>query len=365
MDEIILKTYKTFGYPSTNVLCKILRKEHDKITLKDIEKVIKKQEPYQIHKKVKSSVQSHIVAFNFNEIVQMDLIDLSTYATTNKSFKWLLIIEDVFSRKAFGYALQNKLGSTVLEAFKLYVDDNGFPRELISDNGKEFVNNNFQEYVKGKVYHKLVEPNYHKTLGIVDPLCRTLKEKLFRYFYAENTTNWIDKIDQLIVSYNNTPHRSLGYLSPNEVKDNAQYVQKLNQDKLKETKQSTHKFAVGQYVRYKLKKAIFDKGYLRIWSSEVFQIKEIKGVNAVLNNDKTYKLSNLQIVEKPDEPLDEEKKNEEEDEVQIPREDEVRKVENVAREKRYLRKEGVNPENIIEDPNDHLFKRTTRSSVRK
>jgi hypothetical protein len=105
-DTTILKKYKDFNYPSANVLHKLLKKEHENITLKEVETVLKKLEAYQIHKKVKSKVQSHIVAFHFNEIILVDLINLSTYATTNKNFKWLLIIEDVFTRKAYGYALK-------------------------------------------------------------------------------------------------------------------------------------------------------------------------------------------------------------------------------------------------------------------
>ena len=95
-----------------------------------VETLIKKQETHQIHKKIKSKIQSHIVAFHFNEIILADLIDLSTYATTNKNYNWLLIIEDVFTRNAHGYALKNKMGSTVLDAFKLYVNANGYPHEL-------------------------------------------------------------------------------------------------------------------------------------------------------------------------------------------------------------------------------------------
>ena len=78
----------------------------------------------------------------------------------------------------------------------------------------------------------MVEPDYHKTLGIVDRLCRTIKEKLFKYFTDKKTTNWIDIIDQLMETYNDSPHSSLGGITPNDVEDNRQFVIELNKKNL-------------------------------------------------------------------------------------------------------------------------------------
>lgn len=91
-----------------------------------------------------------------------------------------------------------------------------------------------------------------------------------------------------------------------------------------------------------------------IWSNDYYQIESIHGVNAILRNGKSYKFNNLQIIEKPDEEIRDDK--------QI---DEVKRTEAVNKHEKYLNKEGINVNKIIDDPYDRLFKRTTRSSVKK
>jgi hypothetical protein len=98
MDKIILDGYKQYNYPSANVLYKLLDAKKKNITLKNIQDVINKQKSYQLHKKVKNKVSSHLVAFRSNQIILADLIDMSTYETTNKYYKWILVIMDVFDR---------------------------------------------------------------------------------------------------------------------------------------------------------------------------------------------------------------------------------------------------------------------------
>jgi hypothetical protein len=66
MDKIILDGYKQYNYPSANVLYKLLDAKKKNITLKNIQDVINKQKSYQLHKKVKNKVSSHLVAFRSN-----------------------------------------------------------------------------------------------------------------------------------------------------------------------------------------------------------------------------------------------------------------------------------------------------------
>ena len=45
---------------------------------------------------------------------------------------------------------------------------------------------------------------------------RTLKEKLLKYFLAYDTVKWIDVIDKIIKSYNNTPNRGIFNYTPRQ-----------------------------------------------------------------------------------------------------------------------------------------------------
>jgi hypothetical protein len=194
--------------------------------------------------------------------------------------------------------VKDKTAATVFTAYKKIVTEaGGNPLELISDNGGEFTSNAFQNYLKTEqVFHFTVEPDYHKTLGIVDRLCRTIKEKLFKYFTDKKTTNWIDIIDKIMETYNDSPHSSLGDITPNDVEDNRQFVIELNKKKI--TNVSNHKFKIGSIVRIKLKGSIFKKGYKQQYSTETYTIESINGMNAKLDDGESAELNDLQVVDK-------------------------------------------------------------------
>jgi hypothetical protein len=54
-----------------------------------------------------------------------------------------------------------------------------------------------------------------------------------------------------------------------------------------------------EIVRKKLVKPTFAKGYKQIWSAGVHELKEVKGVNGVLDDGQIVKLNDLQVTPKP------------------------------------------------------------------
>ena len=53
-------------------------------------------------------------------------------------------------------------------------------------------------------------------MGVCERLNRTIKEKMFRYFTHKSTLRYVDILQDLMNSYNNTFHRSIK-MTPNEV----------------------------------------------------------------------------------------------------------------------------------------------------
>jgi hypothetical protein len=91
---------------------------------------------------------------------------------------------------------------------------------------------------------------------------RTLKEKMWRFFSQNQTHKYINVLQDLIDSYNNTYHRS--------IKTSPALVTKLNEDEIWQNlygfdknlgnPKSIHfKFDVGDKVRISKAKLIFDK----------------------------------------------------------------------------------------------------------
>ena len=71
------------------------------------------------------------------------------------------------------------------------------------------VNELFQQYLKKKNIHFYTANNEPKA-SVVERVNRTLKSKLYRYFTAVNSLRYIDVLQDLVDSYNNTYHRSIG-----------------------------------------------------------------------------------------------------------------------------------------------------------
>jgi len=93
---------------------------------------------------------------------------------------------------------------------------------------------------------------------------------MFRYFTHANTRRYLDVLDDLLHSYNNTHHRSIG-MAPYEVNADNEDVVRARLYPLK-PKTYRRKYAVGDRVRIAMQRQPFRKGYLGEWSEEIFEI---------------------------------------------------------------------------------------------
>ena len=73
------------------------------IKKKDIDDFLAQQKEHEMLKvkQVKKKQMGHITAFTFKENAQMDIFNISKYSKTNKNYKYLLVLVDVFTRKVF------------------------------------------------------------------------------------------------------------------------------------------------------------------------------------------------------------------------------------------------------------------------
>ena len=111
---------------------------------------------------------------------------------------------------------------------------------------------------------------YNEGKYVVDErFIRRLKTKIYKYMTSVSKNVYIDKLDDIVVKYDNTYHRTIK-MKPVDVKDNT-YI-----DFNKEVNDKDPKFKVGDHVRISKYKNIFAKGYTPNWSEEVFVVSKIK-----------------------------------------------------------------------------------------
>jgi len=157
-------------------------------------------------------------------------------------------------------------GQNVAQAFEKILAD-GNCNMLQRD---EFLNSTFQSMLRRRGIKFYTSENEHLKATVVERFNRTLKTKIFRYFTHVNTRRYLNVLDDLLNSYNNTHHRSIG-MAPSEVNADNETVVRARLYPLK-PKTYQWKYAVGDRVRIGMQRKPVRKGYLGESSEEIFEI---------------------------------------------------------------------------------------------
>ena len=108
---------------------------------------------------------------------------------------------------------------------------------------------------------------------VVERVNRTLKSKLYHHFTAVNSLRYIDVLQDLVDSYNNTYHRSIGRAPATVSLLNVGTLRRKLYGETNSTAPKKFKFRVGDHVRLSLRKRrLFKKGYKMNLTEEIFQI---------------------------------------------------------------------------------------------
>ena len=216
--------------------------------------------------------------------MQADLNEMHT----DVGNRYILTCIDIFSRYAFAEPLKSKTGAEVTRAFKKIFREST-PMYLQVDQGTEFYNATFKQYLKSKHVHLFSVFSPVKA-SMVERYNRTLKTRMYRYFTKENTRKWVAILPRLVSSYNNTPHSSLpSKMTPTQAKEiENQWIIWEHSNPPVEVEKA--KFNVGDAVRLSKVKKTFEKGYLTNWSEEIFYIHSInRRENPIMYVVKDYK----------------------------------------------------------------------------
>ena len=301
MENFLRLLYTQNNYPSKAKLLKLAKEQLPNTKAKEVNDFIDAQLSYQLLKETKDTKTrfGSIVAFKNNEIWQIDIFDVSRFDKSNKGFKYMFAVVDVFSRHAFVIPMKTKdIDSTTisLEAILSVLKVNEYPNLIMSDNDGSFMGEKFQKVlVKHNIHHMPNAVGDHHALGIIDNFAKRLKRILTAQFLETKNKNWIDSINKIVQIYNASPHSSLGGFSPNEVMENlpdvTQYIFLVNIMK-SQRNATVSDLVVGDNVRLRIGNE-FSKGTDARYSNTVHKVKEVYGKNVLLDNDKKYVRSKL------------------------------------------------------------------------
>ena len=214
-----------------------------------------------------------VMVLNIDQQWVADLMEMQRYWHQNRGVRYLLTVIDVLSKYAWVRPIKRKTGAELLKALESIVAEGRRPQTLQTDKGKEFYNTTLQRWLKKE------DIRHFSTLGdakasIVERFNRTLKSRLYWYFTAANTTQYLDILPSLVQRYNEDVHRSIG-MAPKDVtvKNEAEVWQRLYGQVTKTRRRGRLK--VGDRVRLSERVKTFKKGYLPQWTEEVFRIQRV------------------------------------------------------------------------------------------
>ena len=170
---------------------------------------LSKQDAYTLHKDIKRKFpRRKTIVLSVDDLWQTDLLDLSSLSRSNDNVRYLLTCVDVLSRFARVEMLRTKTANEVTAAFSRMIKD-AKPNLLQSDKGTEFLNATFQALLRANGIKHYTSENDDIKASLVERWHRTIMAKLYRYFTYANTTRYVDIIQELVKSYNETPHSSI------------------------------------------------------------------------------------------------------------------------------------------------------------
>jgi hypothetical protein len=248
-------------------------------------------EAEELHKPViKKFVKRKIVTLGIDDLWAADLVIMSKYSDENDGYKYMLNVIDTFSKFAWAEPLKTKSGievaKTFLEIIKKAKNANHKPPNFLhTDKGLEFRNKDFKKVLQ-KYNIKMYHTENEEKSAIIERWNGTLNRKMKIQFEIQNNFRWIDILQKLIKTYNDTVHSTID-MKPANVNKEFEHELLLKHSKTN-LKNSKPKLKIGDKVRLTVKKDVFSNKYKRNWTKEIFEIYNVQNTAPV-----TYKVRDL------------------------------------------------------------------------
>ena len=182
--------------------------------------------------------------------------------------KYLLCAIDLFSEYAWVVPIKDKKGTSIVNAFKKIISEGRKPNITWVDQGSEFYNNSFKDFLIIDNIQMFSTYNDGKSV-VAKRFIRTLKDKIFKHMTAISKNVYFDVLDDIVNKYNNTVHKTIK-MKPIDVTGDSYAECNENPNK------RDSKFKAGDRVRISKYKNIFPKGHTPNWSEQIFVINKIK-----------------------------------------------------------------------------------------
>ena len=257
------------------------------IKQKDVLTWLQEQETYTKHRQYRGKhATRRVMVRGIDAQWQADLVDMRSFAGVNKGTNYILTVIDCFSKHAWAVPIKRKTGSEITQAFKKIFRDR-CPQKLHTDRGSEFISKETQALLKSKNVHWFATENLTKA-QIVERFNRTLKDRMYKYFTANKTRQWLTALPKLIDNYNTSHHSSIKMtpVKASKKENETDVWHNLYGDVEPKDKP---RFKAGDKVRIFRERGRFKRGYTPNYTTEIFIITKV-----LPTNPPTYRIQDLE-----------------------------------------------------------------------
>lgn len=196
--KLILDCHVELSHRSGTTVYYELRKKYYWPGIKDqIREALKECETCQKYNRKTSGGSDFISTTRYLEKVGMDLIEFRE----EKAF--VVVAVDYFTRRLWGRVLEGKQASEIVKFLKELCLQGKKPEELVTDNGKEFCNNQMDELCRQmKINHRKISIESHRSNGRIERIIRTVRESILK----NKNLKFVNKVEEAIKKYNLSYH---------------------------------------------------------------------------------------------------------------------------------------------------------------
>jgi len=184
-----------------------------------VKRWLKEQTTHTIHSKPTTHFATERIIVEYPDMQwDCDLLQLTGLSEYNNGYKYLLVCIDLFSRYLWAQPLKSKRAAEVANMFENVISQGRKCEIIRTDQGKEFTGTAFQELLKKEGISHMRAYGVHKA-NYAERVNRTIEDRLYKYFYENQTFKYTDILKDIVKSYNNTPHSAI-HMAPAEVNEN-------------------------------------------------------------------------------------------------------------------------------------------------
>lgn len=283
IDQLLENTYfnlsKAGAYYSADKLYQVLKsKGITDIGKNTVRKWLEHHDSYSLRKEPRHRFKrARVVVSGIDDQFDMDLADVSNIKSENSGVSFLLVVIDIFSKYLWVEPLKNKTSNEVLKALQKILNKGRIPNKIRSDKGQEFQSKVMKNFLKSKNIKFFSTQNSDTKANFSERCIKTIRGLIWKYFTKQRTHRYIDVLQDIITTYNATPHRSLNNIAPKDVNNiNEADIWAFMYLKPKKVSIRPRKFRfkVGDMVRLSRINMVFDRSYDEHFTREIFKIRK-------------------------------------------------------------------------------------------